>query len=188
MVRLDLFDNCARRTMQTLIDKIQYAFEDVSFPGAEHLTHSFGEEADALINDFRDKTDWTVLKPEFLNQAPDGWGTALSFFSGEALRFYLPAYLIADIEGTLECADATSRLCAFVTPQLENRKIAKIFGGGTLGEHARADFELFDAKQVSVIVDYLWWKLKCGSYQPTIEHALEYYWLERIVELNGSRE
>jgi len=174
--------------MITLIEKIRNAFGNVSYPGDEHLTYSFGEEADALKNDFRDKIDWMALTPEFLNQAPDGWGTALSFFSGKALRFYLPAYLIADIEGTLICSDAVSRLCAFVTPQSENRKISRIYGGGTLGEHARADFELFDAKQVSAIVEYLWWKLERESYQPTIEHALEHYWLDRNAKLNGPDE
>jgi hypothetical protein len=81
-----------------LIDKIVSAFAEVEYPGDDHLTNSIGDEPEALIDDFRGKTDWRKLAPEFLNQAPDGWGTALAFFSAEALQFYLPAYLIADIE------------------------------------------------------------------------------------------
>lgn len=171
-------------TVNELIQKIKNAFANVAYPGDEKLTNSFGEEAEALKKDFRRKTDWTLLTPEFLNQAPDGWSSALSFFSAEALQFYLPAYLIADIEGALDCTDATSRLCSFVMPQLENRRIARIYGGGTLGEYARADFERLSASQVSAIVAYLWWKLDKEGYAPIIDQALENYWLQREAELN----
>ena len=165
--------------MNELIERIRVAFRDVHCPGEDRLTDSRGDEPDALIEDFRGRTDWTALDPEFLNQAPAGWGSALSFFSAEALRFYLPAYLIADIEGTLVTCDPVTRLCAFVTPLMEDRKLAKVHGGGTLGEHARADFALFSGAQVVAIVAYLWWKLDTGGYNPTIEQALEHYWLER---------
>ena len=108
----------------------------------------------------------------------------MSFFSGAALRAYLPAYLIADIDGTLEIGDASTRLCAFVTPQVENRKLAAVYGGGTLGAHARAEFDAFTAAQVAAIVAYLFWKLDTEGYNPTIEQALENYWLQR--EANGA--
>lgn len=173
--------------MASLIEQIQNAFSEVVYPGDDKLTNSFGEEAEALSQDFRDKRHWQELSAAFLNQAPDGWGSALSFFSGEALRFYLPAYLIADVEGTLEIGDATSRLCTFVTPMMENRKLAKFYGGGTLGEHARAEFALFSAEQVSAIVAYLWWKLETEGDNPTIEQALENYWLARQAELAGNQ-
>lgn len=67
---------------------------------------------------------------------------------------------------------------------MENRRIAKIYGGGTLGGHARVDFERFSASQVSAIVAYLWWKLDKESYTPIIEQVLENYWLEHEAELN----
>jgi len=170
--------------MHSLIQQIKNAFATLTYPGDGHLTDSFGEEAEALEIDFRGKNNWDSLSPEFLNQAPDGWGSALSFFSAEALQFYLPAYLIADIKNSLEIGDATSRLCSFVTPQMEHVKLAKVYGGGTLGEHARQEFSIFTAKQVSAIVAYLWWKLETEGYNPTVEQALENYWLEREVELN----
>ena len=167
--------------MDKLIEQIRSAFADVKYPGDKKLTNSFGEEAEALENEFRGITDWSALDPEFLNQAPSGWGTAMSFFSGEGLQFYLPAYLIVDIKGLLEIGDATTRLCSFVTPQMENRKLAKFYGGGTLGEHARKEFELFSPHQVSAIVSYLRWKLEKDGYNPTVEQALENYWLTRDV-------
>ena len=67
-------------TTAPLIDKIHTAFAEVDYPTEEQLTSSFGEEADALIEEFHDKKRWQALTPEFLNQAPAGWGTALSFF------------------------------------------------------------------------------------------------------------
>lgn len=176
--------------METLIHQIRHqiraAFADAAYPGDENLTDSFGDEADALIADFRGRTDWTVLTPDFLNQAPQGWGSALSFFSGAALQFYLPAYLIADLEETLTIGDAACRLCMFVTPQAEGTKIAKIYGGGTMGDRARQDFARFNGRQVSAILAYLWWKLDTAGYDPTIEQALEHYWLDREAQLQGS--
>jgi hypothetical protein len=175
--------------MKVLIDKIEQAFADVEYPGDDDLTSStYGEEPAALVEDFRGKTDWRDIAVAFLNQAPDGWGTALAFFSARALRFYLPAYMIADVRGELECPDPVSRLCSSVTPLGANQRIAKMWGGGTMGERARAEFAGFNAAQVSAIVAYLWWKLEAiGGQDPTIEQALENYWLERHAETqNGS--
>jgi hypothetical protein len=62
---------------------------------------------------------------------------------------------------------------------MESKKIARFYGGGTLGEHARAEFDRFTPEQVSAIVAYLWWKLDAEGYNPTVEQALEHYWLER---------
>lgn len=169
--------------MSTLIEAIREAFSEVQFPGEGDLTNSFGDEAEALVRDFRSQTDWRALSPEFLNQAPEGWGSALSFFSGRALQFYLAAYLIADVEGTLDIADPSSRLCAFLVYGYETKKLAKFYGGGTLGEYARKEFALFTAAQVSAIVAYLWWKLDQNGYDLIIEQALENYWLEREAKL-----
>ncbi len=165
-----------------LVRQVRVAFADVPYPGDDRLTDSVGEEPDALIAAFRGRDDWTALDAGFLNQAPDGWGSALAFFSAEALRFYLPAYLIADLEGVLRIADPTTRLCAFVTPMMEGKRLAKFYGGGTLGAHARGQFARFDADQVAAIVAYLWWKLERDGYDPTVEQALENYWLPREEE------
>jgi hypothetical protein len=168
--------------MNDLIKRIEQAFADVTYPGDENLTDStYGDEPSALAKEFRGEDDWRQLDAEFLDQAPDGWASALSFFSKNALRFYLPAYMIADIRGLLSSSDPAFRLCAFLTPLGEKKKIAKMWGGGTMGERARADFECYDNQQVSVIVDYLWWKLESlGGRRLIIEQALENYWLERI--------
>lgn len=166
--------------VERLIRDIEQAFANVCYPGDDRLTDStYGEEPAALVEDFRGRTDWRQLDAAFLDQAPQGWSSAMSFFSGPALRFYLPAYLIADLRGALvHGSDPAFRLSWGLTPAGGRQKIAKAWGGGTIGERARADFAAFDAAQVAVIVDYLWWKLDQG-YDPTIEQALEHYWLER---------
>ncbi len=150
--------------MKELIDKIEEAFADVKYPGDDDLTDSiYGDEPAALINNFRGKTNSKQLNSTFLDQAPDGWGTALAFFSANALRFYLPAYLIADIRGELINTDPVYRLNSSSTRSGANNKFAKL-----------------DAAQVSAVVAYLWWKLEAtGGRDPNIEQALENYWLER---------
>lgn len=170
-----------RKSVHALIDKIETAFAEVVYPGDNNLTDStYGEEPAALVEEFSGKADWRALDAAFLDQAPDGWCSALSFFSGPALKFYLPAYLIADLKGQLQTADPGFRLCWGVTPMAAGKKIAKAWGGGTIGESTSAQFELFGAAQVAAIVDYLWWKLESlGGYDPTIEQALENYWLPR---------
>jgi hypothetical protein len=166
---------------EDLIQTIKQAFADVSYPGDDNLTDSpYGDEPAALVEDFKGKTDWHGLDATFLDQAPDGWSSALSFFSDAALQFYLPAYLIADLNGELMHCDPSFRLCYGVTPQAKTQKIAKIWGGGTLADYARQDFARFTDEQVLAIVAYLWWKLESEPHNLVVEHALEAYWLERV--------
>jgi len=165
-----------------LIEQIERAFADVEFPGENNLSRStYGSEPPLLRKEFRDKRDWRTLTTDFLNQAPGGFGSALSFFTDQAYLFYLPAYLIADIEGRLDDARSpTSRLCYSVTPLGERNKLAKIWGGGTMGDRAKKCFESFSTEQVSAIVAYLWWTLEsAGSESLVVEQALENYWLDR---------
>ena len=170
-----------------LIAQIAAAFADVRHPGADALTDSaYGEEPAALVEAFAALTDWTDLDAGFLDLAPAGWATALAFFSAPALRFYQPAYMIADLRGELAHCDPVTRLCLFVTPQGGARRLAAVFGGGTMGERAREDFAIFTPVEVRAIVAYLWWKLDQNTGDPIIEQALEYYWLEREAE-SGDR-
>lgn len=170
-----------------LIEAIVDAFQNTPYPGDEDLTGStYGEEPAALVADFRGKTSWQNLDVKFLDQAPDGWGTALSFFSDRALRFYLPAYLLADIRGQLDHQDPAMRLSSSLDAASGQQKIAQVWGGGTMGERARAGFDLFDAKQVAVIVQYLRWKMLVEPVQAMwIQPALDNYWLVRLTQPNA---
>lgn len=168
--------------MDALIEKIEQAFSDLDYPGDDGLTDStYGEEPAALKSEFQGKTDWQVLDSAFLDQAPDGWSSALSFFTDQALRFYLPAYLIADIRGELECVDPAIRLSATVTAAADHQRIAKMWGGSSVGERARAGFDLLDDTQAAIIVEYLQWKQEISEIDEiSIQQALDHYWLKRL--------
>lgn len=160
-----------------LMAQIESAFGDVPYPGDDDLTDasSYGDEPSLLIETFRGKTDWRQLSGEFLSRAVDG--SALGFFSYSALHFYIPAYLMADIRDELSISPHV-RLTWSLTPQSEGQKIAKVWGGGTMGERARQCFDRFNEAQVRAVIAYLKWKL--DRYDDLcIGQALESYWHPR---------
>lgn len=168
-------------TPEALIARIEAAFEEGAWPGDAHLaSDSYGDEPAAVARDFAGRNDWRSLDAAFLDQAPEGWSSALSFLSPEAYRYYLPAYLIADVLGRLTRVDPSFRLCAFLAPQSAGQKIAKVFGGGTMGDHARNLFDGFTMEQAAAITAYLRWKVEtdpCAD--PEISEALRIYWSPR---------
>ena len=172
-------------TTDALIEQIRRAFADVPYPGDEDLAvDSYGEEPDALERAFRGLDDWRVLDPAFLDDAPEGWGSALSFFSDAAFRFYLPAFLVAHLRGREFRSDPAEALSIGLAPGDDDQRIAQRWGGGTLAEHARRRFAPFETDQVRAIVAYLWWWLDAYSdYDVYVTHAMESYWLGREAEL-----
>jgi hypothetical protein len=163
-----------------LTEQIKIAFASVEYPGDNDITNStYGAEPEALKREFTAKKDWRILDSKFLDQAPEGWRTALGFFSDRAFHFYLPAYLIADIRGDLTEVCPEFHLYYGITARNKNDKIAEIWGGGTVGSRARQRFDLFSKEQAAVIVDYLQWKLNIYEDQEIIQ-ALDNYWLVRI--------
>jgi hypothetical protein len=165
-----------------LIEKIKIAFASVEYPGDNDITDStYGSEPEALKREFIGKKDWRILNSKFLDQSPEGWHTALSFFSYRAFHFYLPAYLIADIQGELAEVCPEFHLCYGLTARNKDDKIAEIWGGGTVGERRQQCFDQFNTEQVTAIIAYLQWKLSIYE-DPEITQALENYWLVRICQ------
>jgi hypothetical protein len=158
-----------------IIQKINKAFSDNEFPGNDNLVaQSYGEEPDLVRDRFTGQNNWNKLTPEFIDF--DG---ALSFFSDKAFRFYIPAFMIADINEQLENNNPYVRLCSFLTPESETKKIAKTWGGGTMGDRAKECFKHFSDEQVNAIIAYLNWKLLQDKNNLIIEQALQNYWLKR---------
>lgn len=157
-----------------LIQKINTAFLEREFPGNNQLVNnSYGEEPALVRNHFFEQSNWNLLSPEFIDF--DG---ALSFFSDEAFRFYIPAFMIADLNEQLNFNNPAVRLCWSVTPQSENKKIAKVFGGKTIGELAKACFNEFSVEEKNAIISYLQWKLVKDENDLIIAQALTNYWLK----------
>jgi hypothetical protein len=132
------------------------------------VNSSQGDEPRQVEESFADKDDWTQLDPAWLDQAPDGWASALAFFSDEAIRFFIPAYLVADLRGSLTRVDPTYPL----TDGLEDGQLEELrarWGGLTQG-------------QVNAIVQYLEWRLQREPSSIEIAGALKWFWHPRATD------
>lgn len=162
--------------------QIREAFAAVEVPGDWCLTNSReGTEPMLLEREFKGKGDWQGLDPSFIDQAPDGFGTALSFFSDEAFHHYLPAYLLADLDGLLKQADPVFHLTHGLERGSREEKInPRRYGERTWFDHARHKFAMFNARERAAIVAYL--RCKRGTDALTdlersrIDDALSTYW------------
>ncbi|MCY3883736.1 MAG: hypothetical protein OXG24_02350 [Gammaproteobacteria bacterium] len=165
-----------------LIGLINDSFTEAKFPGIENLRNSnLTEEPLAVTIEFGDKNDWTKLEPSFLDQAPQGWASALSFFSKAAFRFYLPAYLIADVQQLLDRVNVLFQLTHSFTD-------GQIF---STDEQDRwmLNWELnrcslFTFVEVQAIIAYLEYVVRCDDFyddrdQRHAKQALNNYWYER---------
>ena len=180
---------------ETVIAAVVAAFGDTPYPGDPFLQGSWdGCEPEEEVGPFRGKTDWQILQPDWL----DGRGTALSFFSEAAFRFFLPAYLVADVRDQLERADPLFHLTwAFHQISVEVPAQGRVFvrktGDGTLlnprryGAIRQRDYgcyrlSVFCREEARAIVLYLEQKRDTdaeGLVRPQIDAALEKFWNRR---------
>jgi hypothetical protein len=85
-----------------VIKEICTAFGENACPGDSFLQGSFdGCEPAEVMAPFKERADWQNIDSALL----DGCYDALSFFSEAGLRFFHPAYLIADIREELHTAE-----------------------------------------------------------------------------------
>ena len=168
---------------EELKSQIREAFSRAKYPGDDNLRGSdMGDEPFRVESAFRGKDRWQTLEPEFIDRAPEGLGSALSFFSHDAFRFYLPAYLLADIDATLNRAnpvfqlthgldDATRSVC--INPRL--------YGERTWMDYCRERFAAFTGDEAAAIVAYLRFKRDSSEFErKSIDEALRNYWNERV--------
>jgi hypothetical protein len=162
--------------------RIRDAFSTVEFPGNWCLINSReGTEPFLLEKEFQGKDDWRILDPAFIDRAPDGFGSALSFFSDEAFHFYLPAYLLADLDGRLRQADPVFHLTHGLDRGSRDEKInPRRYGERTWFEHARYKFAMFNGAERAAIAAYLRYKrgsdLLTNLEKARIDDALVSYW------------
>ncbi len=173
----------SERNAEAIRKRICEAFASVENPPRWHLSDSDeGDEPGLIAREFFDKSDWRTLDADFLDRAPDGYASALSFFSDEAFRFYLPAYLLADLDGALHNVDVVFHLCHGLEDRSRMERInPRRYGERTWLDAARHRFAIFDARQARAIVDFLRFKLEAAEPhdRPRIEQALQAYWLDR---------
>lgn len=180
---------------QTIIEKIRSAFQELAFPGENFLQGSFeGEEPFDEVAPFREHKDWATVEAFFL----DAHASALNFFSEAGFRFFIPAYLIADVKGELYTADPVFHLThgffdfTVKIPaggrefDVKSGKSALInprrYGAATANDYARYRLSIFTREEASAIVAYLEYKRNHnpdGFDQPRIDAALDAFWRER---------
>jgi len=169
---------------EVLKERIRAAFAGVEYPGDWCLRDSEeGDEPYLVERDFKGKTDRYALDAEFLDLAPDGFASALHFLSEEAFRFYLPAYLIADLDGKLEHVEPVFHLTHGLDEASGPERInPRRYGDRTWSDHARCRHAMFDPAQAAAIVGYLETMRDASEWEPDrtkITQALESYWYAR---------
>ncbi|MGE5048104.1 MAG: DUF6714 family protein [Deltaproteobacteria bacterium] len=168
---------------ERLKERVRRAFAEVKRPpnGALHARDK-GEDGLLLEDDFQDKHDWRTLDGAFLDQAPKGFASALSLFSPDGLRYFLPAYLIADMDGRLDRVDVALRLSAPFTEAARTTRVEpRRFGSLTHFEAAQQRFAELAYDEVAAIVAFLDNKAArdVGGISPVGE-ALANYWRPRL--------
>ena len=173
--------------LDRLESQIRDAFDATPAPAADRLRGSNeGAEPFLLEAEFQHVPDWREVEASFIDHAPDGFGTALSFFSSEAFRYYLPAYLVADLRQKLRQVDPVFHLWhGLVDDQRANPVNERRYGSWTWFEAMSDRFRAFTPQESAAIVAYLRYKAEhddLGLDRPMIEQALRNYWLGRCEE------
>jgi len=116
---------------------------------------------------------------DLIDQAPGGFGTALSFFSDEAFRFFLPAYLIADLDGLLLQADPVFHLTHGLTNATRDLRLAGGHNGITWWEYRTGRLAAFVPAERAAIAAYLAHRAEVDDVaRDDIEQSLANYWLD----------
>ena len=187
------------QTKHRVIEHIREAFCDTERPGDAFLQgiHE-GCEPGESVAPFIGVADWSQLDPAILNASYN----ALSFFSEGGFRYFLPAYLIADLEERLQTADPVFHLTngffdKVLTmpagPRVYEKTIGKSafvnplrYGAMTWHDHARCQLSVFTREEAGAIVAYLEFKRDADLHRlnaDEINASLESFW--RDLAANG---
>lgn len=162
--------------------EIRRAFAAVERPGNWALRESSeGEEPFLVEAAFADKDDWRTIDPAFLDTAPDGFRSALSFLSDEAFRYFLPAYLVADLHGRLDEVDPVFHLCHGFTDASRDQPLnPRRFGRRTWFDACSHRMSTFTPEEARAIVAYLRWRGERDDFdRDAIDQAIRGYWNAR---------
>lgn len=126
--------------------------------------------------------DWRTAHPVLLNYCY----AAPSFMSPEAFRYFLPAYLTADLMGDQGNCDPILELTNGLSDEHDVQELLGALAGPlTAGfdwrAHAEAKLASFSAAEREVIVAYLRRRAETDEFsRPDILGALESYWLPSL--------
>jgi len=170
-----------------IVEEIRAAFPAIRPPLSEPLNNSSqGSEPLSIVTDFHDKDDWTRLDAKWIDEAPDGWASALNFLSHEAICFYLPAYLIADLHGRLERAEPSFQLTYGFDDLTRDQRI-RPQEDRTWTDYAKDRWARLTSCQVEAVVHYLEWRVANDPMrlESAVSEALDSYWRGRVASLEA---
>ena len=188
-------------TPEAVIDVIRRAFATTERPPDAYLTNGGdGCEPEESVAPFRG-LEWSGLESAML----DANYTALSFFSEGAFRYFVPAFMVADVRDELRTADPVFHLTHGLAPSFEStieaggRSWRRRTGGETLlnprrygattwRDYARFRLSAFSREEAAAIVVYLRWRRTRDEFPQDIDAALEGFWLERAERAPTSAE
>lgn len=147
-----------------------------------------GDEPRLTDKAFSDKDDWTQLDSRWLDQAPAGWASALSFLSDKAVCFYIPAFIAADLRGELQRAEPLFHLThGFGNSTRGQRTEPK--SPATRKGYAEQRWSHLTCEQARAIVHYLEWRIEKDGLELayTASEALSAFWYERAAGPTSGR-
>ena len=168
-----------------LVTQITEAFAQAERPGDWALIDSTeGEEPALLRQELTGRGDWRSLDVAFLDQLPAGYGSALSFFSHEAFRYFLPAYMIGDLKGRLRQANPVFHLCHGLDEASADAPVnRRRYGAQTWSDVARFKFSPFTDEEAKAVVAYLEHMATSDEFnRPSIEQALALFWRPKAAD------
>jgi hypothetical protein len=183
------------QTKQKITEHIRQAFRDTERPDDAFLQGSHeGCEPGESVAPFIGVADWSQLDPAIIDANYD----SLSFFSEGGFRYFLPAYLIADLQGRLQTADPVFHLTNGFSDKVikvhsekrfHEKRIGKStfinprrYGAMTWYDHARCRLSVFTREEAGAIVAYLEYKRDADSHGLNTEEinaALDSFWRDR---------
>lgn len=178
----------------SVIDHIRRAFAETPHPGDRFLQGSReGRDTFDAVEPFLGVSRWDAIEPAVLDEHHD----ALSFLSEGGFRFFLPAYMIADLEGELRTADVVFHLTSGFIDRSVEVPIGDVtfhrptggsaflnprrYGAMTFEDYARYRLSVFTQEEVAAIVAYLEHRRTWpDSYdRDAIDAALQSFWRQR---------
>jgi hypothetical protein len=187
-----------------LVAIIEQAFGGNEYPGDAWLQGSReGDEPLEECGAFVGQTDWRALAPGFLDQHY----VVLSFFSEAGFRFFMPAFLIADLRNQLHTADPVFHLVGgfsdfSVVHRIGGREFVvrsgssqfinpRRYGASRFIDYARQRLSVFCREEAAAIVSYLEHTMTVPSRDTdrrSIEAGLNEYWRDRAVSAPGAAD
>ena len=182
-------------TADEVVAIVERAFGASEYPGDAWLQGSReGDEPFEECGAFVGQTDWRTLTPAFLDQHY----VVLSFFSEAGFRFFMPAFLIADLRDQLQTADPVFHLVGgfsdfSVTHRVGGQDFVvrsggsqfinpRRYGASRFVDYARQRLSVFCREEAAAIVAYLEHVMLVPSRdndKASIEAGLKEYWRDR---------